>query len=47
MAQDGTFVSASEDKTIKLWVFTAVLPDQPQDETLGEMLEMNDNVCSH
>ena len=47
MAQDGTFVSASEDKTIKLWVFTAVLPYQPQDKTLGEMLEMNDNVCSH
>lgn len=47
MAQDGTFVSASEDKTIKLWVFTAVLPDQPQDMTLGQMLEMNDNVCSH
>ena len=47
MAQNGAFISGSTDKTIKLWVFTAVAPNKPPEESLGEMLEINDNMCAN
>jgi WD40 repeat protein len=45
--QSGTFISASEDQTVKLWIFTAVLPVINTDDggTLSELLGIEDTFA--
>jgi WD40 repeat protein len=47
-SQSGTFISASEDLTVKLWVFTAVLPSltSVEDGTLNDVLGVDDGLCA-
>jgi WD40 repeat protein len=45
--QSGTFISASEDRTVKLWIFTAVLPVVNSEDggTLNEILGFDDTLA--